>query len=225
MKNMKRLCMETLALACVLSVAPVQAKGATLVKEGQTVNETVEHVKKAKYKIVLKKDSVVKLKVKDCIVNGELDTGSKIQEGTYAATKGTYNLDVRPMKKSGPISFSYKIDHVIKSSFKNNKNTSLKKAFNISLNKKYSGWLNKLFLTQYYKVNVSSAGTVKVTFPKAKRYQDDMYVFTNDQKKTKDPASVVYGAKTFKVKKGTYYFCMVATSGLYDYTFKLKFTK
>lgn len=205
----------------------MQAKGATLVKEGQTVNETVEHVKKAKYKIVLKKDSVVSLKTKNCDVSAQLSNGSQMQSGMpyYAATKGTYVLDIYPMKKSGPISFSYKINHVIKSSFKNNKNTSLKKAFNISLNKKYSGWLNKLFLTQYYKVNVSSAGTVKVTFPKAKRYQDDMYVFTNDQKKTKDPASVVYGAKTFKVKKGTYYFCMVATSGLYDYTFKLKFTK
>lgn len=225
MKIMNRVCAGVLACACVLCVSPVQAKGATLVKEGQTITESVKNIEKKKYKIVLKQNSFVKVKAKNCIVSGENGASKMTSEETLPAAKGTYDLLVFTSKKSGNASFSYKITGKVKSSFKNSKNTSEAKAYAISFNKNYNGFLDNAFEEQYYKVNVPSAGKVKVTFPRAKKYQDNSYCFTNDQKKTKDPASVVYGAETFKVKKGTYYFAMTSSSAAYDYTFKLKFTK
>ena len=225
MKIMNRVCAGVLACACVLCVSPVQAKGATLVKEGKTITESVKNLDQKTYKIVIKKDSYIQFKTKNCRIDSTVKGGDVqiYSPGVAPAAKGTYILEVDPNKKSGNVSFRYKIKGKIKESFKEAKKLSA--ANKIVFNKTYYGFLKKLMGVHYYKVDVPSAGKVKVVFGKPKKnYQDNFYCFTNDQKKAVR-SNIVYEPKTFHVEKGTYYFLMMDTSWTYDYQFKLKFTK
>lgn len=225
MKMMNRVCAGVLACACVFSVSPVQAKGPVLVKEGKTITESVKNLDKKTYKIVVKKDSYIQFKTKNSSIESEVKGGDvQIYSGAVApAAKGTYILEIYPSKKNGKFSFSYKIKGKIKESFKGA--TKLSAANKIVLNKTYYGFLKKLMGAHYYKVNVPRSGKVKVVFGKPKKnYQENLYCFTNDKKKAVG-SNIMYEPKTFKVKKGTYYFLMINTSWTYDYQFKLKFTK